>query len=149
VRLDKSCEIVGDACGPGVRNYTGKVHGGNGYLDKHHLGGHVRWAEPPDGGQRARIFHYGWVKSREALDTKFQMVEKLWWGTLDAAEKERRKSNKFGQFINRYPILKKFHGSHPTLMAERIASHPPFAKVTNRWLNPRFYAEVLRHGFHG
>jgi len=149
VRLDDSCEIVGDACGPGIKNYTGKVHGGNGYLDKHHLGGHVRWARNPQGGPDARIFHYGWVKTDEQLQDKFQNVEKLWWGTLDEQEKNRRKNNKFGRFMDRYPMLKKYHGSHPALMADLIAKHPDFANVPNRWLNPRFYAEVLRHGFHG
>ncbi len=149
VRLDGSCRIVGDACGPAIANYTGKVNRGNGYLDKHHLGGHVQWARDPAGGRPARIFHYGWVKTREELATKFGMVEKLWWGTLTEEEKERRKNNKFGRFVDRYPILKKFRGSHPALMAERVAQHEPFAKVANRWLNPRFYGEVLRHGFHG
>ena len=147
VKLDGSCEIVGDACGPAIRNYPGKVHGGNGYLDKHHLGGHARWASlaPP----RPRIFHYGWVKTREQLGEKMRMVEKLWWGTLDEAEKQRRKSNKFGRFIERYPILKKYRGSHPAPMREHIAQHPPYAKVVNRWLNPRFWKEMLTHGFHG
>ena len=77
------------------------------------------------------------------------MVDRLWWGTLSEEEKQRRKHNKFGEFIGRYPILKSFRGSHPTLMRELIAKHPPYADVRSRWLNPRFYAEVLKHGFHG
>ena len=154
VRLDNTCQIVGDACGPAIKNYSGKVNRGNGYLDKHHMGGHVQWARDPKPGMHmpdsaARIFHYGWVKTREELATKFGMVEKLWWGTLSAEEKARRKNNKFGQFVERYPVLKKFGGSHPALMAQRIAAHEPYAKVINRWLNPRFYAEIVRHGFHG
>jgi hypothetical protein len=151
VRLDDSCEIVGDACGPGIKNYTGKVHGGNGYLDKHHLGEHVRWAADPrqPGGDKARIFHYGWVKSRKELDEKFRNVEKLWWGTLSEEDKQQRKQNKFGRFLDRYPILKKYRATHPALMANYINQHPPLAATVNRWLNPRFYGEMLRHGFHG
>ncbi|WP_145079866.1 hypothetical protein [Poriferisphaera corsica] len=153
MRLDGSTRIFGDACGPGLPNYEGPKN--DGYLDKNHLGSYVQWAATPAKAghnvfaKRARVFHYGWVKSKEDLDEKFQMVEKLWWGTLDEAEKERRKNNKFGRFIERYPFLKKFKGSHPKMVDDLIAKHEEFAKVPNRWLNPRFYLEVLRHGFHG
>ncbi|MHC5114527.1 MAG: hypothetical protein ACYTGP_08890 [Planctomycetota bacterium] len=149
VRLDRSCTIFGDACGPGIPDYDGPVNKGNGYLDKHHLGGHVRWARHWKGGGPARVFHYGWVKTGAELEDKFKNVEKLWWGTLTKEEKKQRRSDKFGRFIERYPILKKFRGSHPQWMKERVDAHPPFADVVSRWLNPRFYGEVLRHGFHG
>lgn len=149
VRLDASCRIVADACGPALQGYTGNVGKGDGYLNKHFLGSHVQWANGP-----ARIFHYGWVKTPAQLDEKLEMVENLWWGTLDPQEKERRKKNWYiqrdGGLIERYPILKNFKGTHPAVMAKRIASHPPYSsRKRNRWLEPRFYAEVLRHGFHG
>ena len=150
VRLDDTCTIFGDACGPGLKNYTGSIN--DGYLDKHHLGGHVRWATPPTSSftaQKPRIFHYGWVKTRQQLDEKLEMVENLWWGTLNQAEKNRRKKNKFGNFASRYAILKNYHGSHPKLMNSRIDAHPPYVTHRNRWRNPRFYNEVLQHGFHG
>ena len=157
VRLDGRSRIFGDACGPGFKDPPADVLAINdGYFDKRLLGKHVRWAKDPAGkirgGKPARVFHYGWVKTRDQLDTKFEMVDQLWWGTLSPEEKERRKNNKFGRFMDRYPILKKYRGrgkTHPKYMAERIAAHPPYANVPNRWLNPRFYAEVLRHGFHG
>ncbi|MEM8782538.1 MAG: hypothetical protein AAGE65_06720 [Planctomycetota bacterium] len=152
VRLDGTCKIFGDACGPGFIDPTPEILKKNdGYLDKRHLGTHVQWARDGrlPGIREARVFHYGWVKTREQLDDKFEMVDKLWWGTLSEEEKQRRKSNKFGAFIDRYPILKKFHGSHPALMRERIAAHRPYAKVRNRLLNPRFWAEGFKHGFHG
>jgi hypothetical protein len=148
VRLDGSCRIFGDACGPGLKDPPPEVLKINdGYLDKRHLGRQVRWAG--DGRRNARVFHYGWVKTREQLDTKFEMVDELWWGTLDEEEKQRRKAKKFGEFLGRYPILKPFDGSHPALMRELIAAHPPYGKTRSRWLNHRFYAEVLKHGFHG
>jgi hypothetical protein len=149
MRLDGSLSIFGDACGPGLKQPTaGDLQINDGYLDKRHLGTHVRWAQGND-GRRARVFHYGWVKTRKELNVKFDMVDQLWWGTLSPEEKQRRKSNKFGRFIERYPYLKKYHGTHPALMRERLAAHPAYAKVPSRWLNPRFYAEVLKHGFHG
>lgn len=153
VRLDKSCEIFGDACGPGLKTYEGPVHGGNGYLDKHHLDGHVRWACDPTGTvptrRKPRIFHYGWVRTGRNLDAKRSTVEQLWWGTLDPEERKRLADARFGRFIDRYPALKKYGGSHPSVMADKVRNHPPFTRVRSRWLNPRFYAEVLRHGFHG
>ncbi len=153
VRLDGSCTIFGDACGPGLKNPPAEVLKINdGYLDKKHLGSYVRWASNPfdDASDRpARIFHYGWVKTREQLEMKFDMVRKLWWGTLDQEQRQQREENKFGRFMQRYPILKNFTGTHPGVMADRIAAHAPYAPRRNRWLNPRFYAEVLRHGFHG
>ncbi len=149
MRLDRSLTIFGDACGPGLLHPTpADLRINDGYLDKRHLGTHVQWARS-NAGQDARVFHYGWVKTRQELNTKFDMVDQLWWGTLSAEEKERRKTNKFGRFIDRYPYLKKYHAPHPALMHTRIAAHKPYAQVPNRWLNPRFYAEVLRHGFHG
>lgn len=147
VRLDGTCRIFGDACGPGLRDYTGKIN--DGYLDKSHLGDYVRWAKSPRGGREARIFHYGWVKTREQLEAKLGMVENLWWGSLTEAQRKAMREDRFGRFVDRYPFLKKYRGSHPALMAGLIAKHPPFARVPNRWLNPRFYAEVMRHGFHG
>jgi hypothetical protein len=154
VRLDGSCSIIGDACGPAIRNYVGDVGNRDGYLDKNFLGTHVQWADWPMTGvfgssAPARIFHYGWVKTNEQLDEKLAMVEKLWWGTLSEEEKHRRMQSKFGRFIERYPILKNYRGSHPAVMADRIALHPTFKPCRNRWLQPRFYSEVIRHGFHG
>lgn len=152
VRLDGSCRIVGDACGPAIRNYVGDVGNRDGYLDKNFLGTHVRWADQPKSGifgNPARIFHYGWVKTRQQLDEKLAMVEELWWGTLSNEEKQQRMQNKFGRFIERYPFLKNYHGSHPSVMADRIAMHPTYRHSRNRWIQPSFYAEILRHGFHG
>ena len=149
IRLDETCHIVGDGCGPKMRSYSGRVHGGNGYLDKHHLGGHVQWAADATGSARARVFHYGWVKSREELEAKMGMLEKLWWGRLDAGQAQAKRADKLAHLVDRYPILKKYDGLHPAVMAQRIAGHERFARVSSRWINPRFYAEVLRHGFHG
>ena len=148
IRLDKSCEIVGDACGPALRGREARGMA-RPYLDKHHLGKAVRWALDPEGGGSARIFHYGWVKTRSQIDEKIRVVEDLWWGTLDEQEKQKRKDSKFGRLIERYPILRSYQRSHPAVMSQRVAVHLPYMSRRNRWLNRRFYLEVLRHGFHG
>ncbi len=150
MKLDQGLRIFGDACGPGMPQYTGNKN--DGYLDKNHMGSHVAWAEGKNAQGRtaqARVFHYGWVKTRQQLDTKFEMVEKLWWGSLSQEEKEKRKTNKFGDFIGRYGFLKNYKGSHPKLMSQLIQAHEPYGKNRNRWLNPRFYREILSHGFKG
>ena len=48
-----------------------------------------------------------------------------------------------------YAMLKEFNGSHPAVMAERLRSSQRWAARRNRWLNLRFYREVLRRGFRG
>jgi len=49
-----------------------------------------------------------------------------------------------------YDYQKEFRGTHPRVMAERIGSFVPFLeRRRSRWLNPRFYRHVLRHGFKG
>jgi hypothetical protein len=45
--------------------------------------------------------------------------------------------------------MKNFPGTHPAVMRERIADFLPYLSRGNRWLNPRFYGYVLRHGFKG
>jgi hypothetical protein len=149
LRLDGSCRIVGDACGPAFTSYEGPANKGNGYLDKHHMGGHVRWAADPATRRRARVFHYGWVKTRQDLKSKMGMVQRLWWGSLQCSDGEQRGRAKLGRLVSRYPILKKYRGTHPAVMADHVKRHEPFARVVSRWLNPHFYREVLAHGFHG
>jgi len=157
VRLDGTCHIVGDACGPAIKEYRGRRRrfrdpGDSGYLDKHHLGGLVRWARDPRGGllsPAARIFRYGAVKTLQQLEAKLQMIEELWWGNLSKAEMERRRKERFPDPTQRYRIMKRFRGSHPAVMRDRIAALPVFANTRSRWLRLAFYREILRHGFKG
>lgn len=145
VRLDGTCHIVGDACGPALKEFDGARP----YLDKHHLGAAVEWAQDPTMPGAATIFHYGWVKTRQQLDEKFQMVQELWWGTLDEDQRRRCRDEKFGDLFAKYSILKNFSGGHPSVMSEKVNSHAPYLKRRNRWLQPRFYAAIMQHGFHG
>ncbi len=157
VRLDGSCHIVLDACGFAIKNYQGPRRGpsrlgGHGYLDKHHLAGHVRWARDPAAGPfspPAKIFHYGGVKTPQELEKKLAMIEELWWSNLPEAERNRRKKQWLPDPMQRYRILKRFRGSHPAVMRERIASYPVFANTPSRWRCLAFYREILKHGFKG
>jgi hypothetical protein len=49
----------------------------------------------------------------------------------------------------KYDILKEFRGTHPQLMNERVSKSSRLKPRLNRWLNWRFYKEVILHGFKG
>jgi len=156
IRLDDSCEIVADACGPAIKDHTDSVarpgrRGRSAYLDRHHLGGHVRWARDPQKSFApvARVYHYGAVKTPQQLVSKLDVIEELWWGDLPKAERERTMRERLPDPGRRHPILKRFRGSHPSVMAQRIASHPVLPRTRSRWLRLGFYREVLSHGFKG
>ena len=48
-----------------------------------------------------------------------------------------------------YEILKEFRGVHPKTMLERVGNSKRLRPRKNRWLNWRFYKEILAHGFKG
>lgn len=66
---------------------------------------------------------------------------------VPVSEAKQLAGNSF-QFEN-YPILKEFRGRHPAVMGHRIRSSQRWATRRNRWLNWRFYREILRRGFRG
>ncbi len=144
-KLDGSCDLAGDGCGPKLKQYAGP---GNPYLDKHHLGGAVRWARSPDGGPIARIFHYNWVRSSDQVKTKISVMEDQYWGDLPKEERNRKAMERFNRFLSKYDALRTFRGSHPAVMKELVAAYPPLKPHRNRWLSRRqFYNECLRHGY--
>jgi hypothetical protein len=96
----------------------------------------------------ARIFHYGWVKDpKTMLEKKREQVTFHYGGPIAAAEAKQLAHDTF-QFED-YVILKEFSGLHPAVMRARIATSRRWGARRNRWLNPRFYREVLRRGFRG
>lgn len=96
----------------------------------------------------ARIFHYGWVKDAHVLHEKLRFQMSRHDGERMSAEEIDREA-----FIrSRYPtydILKEYRGTHPRVMLERVNRGKRLRPRRTRWLNPRFYEEVLRHGFKG
>ena len=95
-----------------------------------------------------RIFHYGWVKDPKTFIQKKRVQIAYHHGEvipnhdLIFFDQEEYRFEK-------YDILKEFQGSHPAVMANRVTQFPRLAQRKNRWLNPRFYKEVLLHGFKG
>jgi hypothetical protein len=48
-----------------------------------------------------------------------------------------------------YDVLKDYRGSHPRVMEGRLLAAGRLKSRKTRWLNPRFYQEVWKHGFRG
>lgn len=64
----------------------------------------------------ARIFHYGWVKKPEQQQEKQKNFHKLWHS--DEKVKKMVKDNTYD--YSQIDLLKKFTGTHPAVMQERI-----------------------------
>lgn len=96
----------------------------------------------------ARIFHYGWVKDPRTMVQKKRTQVGLYHGDA-VPEHDRVFFEKDAYPFEKYDILKEFREGHPEVMTERVLKFPRWTPRRNRWLNPRFYREVLRHGFKG
>jgi glycosyltransferase involved in cell wall biosynthesis len=99
----------------------------------------------PSGG---RVFHYGWVKDPKIMLAKKQEMTKVYHGDHPPPSEAKLYSQDTFEF-EEYGILKEFRGSHPAVMKARVATSVRFAPRRNRWLNWRFYREVMRRGFRG
>lgn len=75
----------------------------------------------------ARIFHYGYVRSPQSLATKSQEMAG-WWG-------ENPDSNPDSFALRRHVGLRRYKGTHPAVMADRIAHTPQFdpAQWSRKW----------------
>jgi len=83
----------------------------------------------------ARVFHYGWVRTPEAMREKTLYMDQLYHGQK-AADKSGAGEPHTGQNYRykKFFGLRPFHGAHPAVMAERIRSkgwhwdlkHSPF-----------------------
>lgn len=94
------------------------------------------------------IYHYGWVKNPNLLREKvLTQVAWYWEGKPNERDAKVLALNEF--MPEHFEILKPFHGAHPRVMAERVSTFPELPKKRMRWLNPKFYAYVFRHGFKG
>ena len=78
----------------------------------------------PDGSKlsalltRARIFHYGWVRTPEAMREKTVFMDQLYHGAQSegAVDPHSGTNYRYKRFWGLYP----YSGSHPKVMAERI-----------------------------
>jgi hypothetical protein len=96
----------------------------------------------------ARIFHYGWVKDPKVMLEKVKDQISRHHGDSPPAEQAGLYRQDAFRFDD-YAVLKEFSGRHPAVMQDRISGAKRWAERRNRWLNPRFYREVLTRGFRG
>jgi hypothetical protein len=96
----------------------------------------------------ARIFHYGWVKDPHVFREKKRVMESWWHGETLSDEEIDRRAALVAEFQS-YDALKEFNKSHPNVMRQRISCAQRLRPRRNRWLNFKFYREVLKHGFKG
>jgi hypothetical protein len=96
----------------------------------------------------ARLFHYGWAKDAQGLREKNRQMA-TWWHGETLTEQEMDKQAAIVAELPKYDILKEFRKSHPKVMHERIHGTRHLRRRLNRWLNWRFYREVVLAGFKG
>lgn len=133
IRPNGTLESIGDASGF-ARKADGK------YIDKSqkHL---WRYAD-------GTLFHYGYVNSPRKLQEKVRAKADLYhMGSLTNEDQKLLLEKDYQPEL--MGIMKPFKGTHPAVMQERVNRFPVRYQLPNRWLNPEFYAYVLRHGFKG
>ena len=97
---------------------------------------------------KARMFHYGWVKDPKVLREKLRFQfsrhdgERLSDEEIDVCAAIRAE-------YPTYDVLKDYRGTHPNVMQARVQSGIRLRPRKNRWLNPKFYQEMFKHGFRG
>ncbi len=106
--------------------------------------GPKEWIAPSD----ARMFHYGWVKDPKTMLAKVKEQIRVYHGATPPPQQAAWYKQDTFQYED-YAVLKEFTGGHPAVMRARIGGARRWGARRNRWLNPRFYREVLRRGFRG
>ncbi len=94
------------------------------------------------------LYHYGFVNNPKKLKEKIKAKADLYHFGQPTDEDNIRLST--SEYIPELmEIMKPFNGTHPSVMKERIEQFPTRYSLPQRWLNPKFFAYVLRHGFKG
>ena len=96
----------------------------------------------------ARIFHYGWVKHTNTLRDKVEFQKTRHEGESRSYDEIRASASMLAEIPN-YDVLKTFHGIHPRVMNHRVSGASMLRPRRNRWLNWKFYREVVSRGFKG
>jgi hypothetical protein len=68
----------------------------------------------------ARIFHYGWVRTPEAMREKTEFMDQLYHGNQKAGATTPHSGENYR--YKRFWGLRTYKGSHPTVMQERITN---------------------------
>lgn len=94
------------------------------------------------------LYHYGFVNNPQKLKEKIKAKADLYhYGQPTEEDRVRLSSSEYIPEL--MEIMKPFTGTHPSVMKDRVSQFPIRYKLPPRWLNPKFYAYVLRHGFKG
>jgi glycosyltransferase involved in cell wall biosynthesis len=96
----------------------------------------------------ATLYHYGYVNSPKKLQEKIQAKADLYHQGIPTEEDKKRLLENDYQPED-MEIMKPFTGTHPSVMKERVEQFPIRYQMANRWLNPKFYKYVFKHGFKG
>ena len=106
--------------------------------------GPKEWIAPAGG----RVFHYGWVKDPQTMLAKVKEQIAVYHGATPPPKQAALYRQKTFQYED-YAVLKEFAGQHPSVMQQRIHAARRWGPRRNRWLNWRFYLEIVRRGFRG
>ena len=106
--------------------------------------GPKEWIAPAGG----RVFHYGWVKDPQTMLAKVKEQIAVYHGATPPPKQAALYRQKTFQYED-YAVLKEFAGQHPSVMQQRIRAARRWGPRRNRWLNWRFYLEIVRRGFRG
>ncbi|MCS7163337.1 MAG: glycosyltransferase family 2 protein [Bacteroidia bacterium] len=98
--------------------------------------GRKLWVKPSGG----RIFHYGWVRTPKAQEIKFVEVSRFWH---DDAWIARHKPEQFS--YDTQEVLQPFLGTHPAVMAERIAARNWEFAYDPRQVRPSWKERLLAY----
>ncbi|MBI1821796.1 MAG: glycosyltransferase [Nitrospirae bacterium] len=93
----------------------------------------------------ATVYHYGWVRKTPRIMQ--ERNRRLAYFYDEKTMEKYRESDEYDYAY--YEILKEFRGTHPKTMQSRISQARRLRPRTNRWLNWKFYREILKHGFKG
>ncbi len=94
------------------------------------------WSKAPAALSRAHVHHYGWVRPPRVMLKKTEALDRLWHGNArDGTHNET--SIYHAQFG-----LKKYEGSHPTIMQKRILEMGDFDPFLNQ--SPKRGLKYLR-----
>ena len=95
----------------------------------------------------AYIYHYGWVRKNPKIMLERNRRLEYYYHNDSYLQENYGRKEEFDYAY--YGALKEFRGEHPAVMKSRISKAVRLRKRRNRWLNPRFYKEVITHGFKG
>ena len=96
----------------------------------------------------ARVFHYGWVKDPKIMLAKKQEQTKVYHGDSPPRSEAKLYTQDTFDFED-YSILKDFSREPSRRHAYAMVAGGTTGTRRNRWLNWRFYREVVRRGFRG